>query len=580
MNMKLEIFLISNKFQIPSYQRDFTWTEKQMQDLFDDIQEAITTGSTHYIGTFILAGVKPNYDIVDGQQRLSTLTLIIHALLAQLDPKDSYRIINEANLLYQSHNSKELKLDLGANASFVKDLLEGLCPKPSTIGQRRLKNCYLFARERAKSLFKQGGKDLIEIWIDTIKNLELIIFIEQDTGRAIRMFQTVNDRGLPLTTMDKTKALLIFYSNCYLGGALDNKINHCFKICFDVYDELRQFVQNPGYRIDNIARNSFTEDDILRYHYLAYSYNNAENIFDYNGYIQTVFDGFLKNTLKKFSTCPSDLRSFIDNYITDLEEFSTAFLKLIQETKTNPRVYKLFVILGLSSRLYPLAIRLYQRNLLFTIVPHNSLDLLDCLEICDIRVYKTRGTDPAKDIGLISHKSQSASVYEIANSLGNFVFNFMPCYYFDMLLSEDMYNNQATPLIFLEYDEFLLGRPYSISELVKFVENELTREHIIPQAPTSNVTSYGFTDTNDFNVHINKLGNLTLLAKNENSRCQNKPVHIKLTDTKYYASSTFAGTRDIAHKHTSGTFNKADINDRTKQIKSFILSRYPIWKTC
>lgn len=185
-----------------------------------------------YIGTFVLAGDDDVYEIVDGQQRLSALTLIIHALLAELNPKDPERLINEAVLLYQNQDSQELKLDFGINAPFVKALLDGKKKKsePESAGQRRLKRCYQYACERAKTLSAQGGKELIRQWIEAIKKLELISFREKDTGRArraIRVFQTVNDRGLPLSTMDKAKALLVFYSNRNLGGALNSKINDC-----------------------------------------------------------------------------------------------------------------------------------------------------------------------------------------------------------------------------------------------------------------------------------------------------------------------------------------------------------------
>ncbi|MCG0278803.1 MAG: DUF262 domain-containing HNH endonuclease family protein [Thermanaeromonas sp.] len=578
--MDVQGFLLSNKFRIPHYQRDFAWTENQMQDLFDDIQEAMDTGSTHYIGTFVLAGEDREYEIVDGQQRLSALTMIVHALLSELDPQDPDRIVNEAVLLYQSQENRDFKLNFGVNATFMKALLAGQDPKPESAGQRRLKRCYLFARERAKSLAEQGGKGLIKQWLDAIKKLELIYFVEKDIGRAIRMFQTVNDRGLPLTTMDKAKALLVFYSNRNLGGVLDGKINDCFRDCFVTFDTVRELVQEPGYRIDNIARENFSEDDILRYHYLAYWHPEAENIDDYNGYTHTVFEGFLKKTLKKLASDPDKLRSFIDDYISDLRQFAIAFRELITETKTNESLYKVFVVLGLSARLYPLAIRLYQRNLLFEKVPGTNVDLLHCLEVCDVRVYKTRGTDPAKDIGILSHRSRWAEICEIANGLRNFVTQFMPDGLFKTRLGEDMYNNPATPLLLLAYDEDVAGRPYSLSELVDLVKSQLTREHIIAQTPTCSITSYGFASEEEYRIHSNMLGNLTLLTKSENSKCQNKPVHTKLTDPGLYASSVFAATRKLAHQYSSGDFKKTDLIVRTGQLTDFVMAKYPIWDEC
>ena len=144
----------------------------------------------------------------DGQQRLSTLALIVQALLKQLDPADSDYIANEAILL---RNGPTLKIDFGNNASFVQQLFGGNVPTPTTAGQRKLQEAYGFAQDRAKAIADEGGIAQIKKWIEAIKSLEIIQFVAVDTGRAIRMFQTINDRGLPLTAMDKAKALLVYY---------------------------------------------------------------------------------------------------------------------------------------------------------------------------------------------------------------------------------------------------------------------------------------------------------------------------------------------------------------------------------
>lgn len=55
----------------------------------------------------------------------------------------------------------------------------------------------------------------------------------------------------------------------------------CFRECFVAYDAARELVQEEAYRIANIYWENFSEDDILRYHYLAYHYPEAENVSDY-----------------------------------------------------------------------------------------------------------------------------------------------------------------------------------------------------------------------------------------------------------------------------------------------------------
>lgn len=393
------------------------------------------------------------------------------------------------------------------------------------------------------------------------------------------MFQTVNDRGLPLTAMDKAKALLVYYSSRFLSGDLDKKISVCFGEAFAAFDFVRELVRMPGFRVDNIVRESFSEDDLLRYHYLAYQHPLAVGAGDYEGSVRTVYDGFLKGTLKLLSTDATKLKTFIDDYVTDLQDFALAFKRVIADIKSDSRLYKLFVVLGLAARLYPLTIRMYQRNLLTAPMPGANPDLLHCIEVTDVRIYKTRRTDPAKDIGNLSHRSRHASTADIATTLKNFILQFQSDAVFQSNMTRDIWSNQAVPLILLAQDEQTLGSPYNLPDLVKLVQAEITREHIIAQIPSFQVTAHGFMDDEDFRLHENLLGNLTPLTRVENSRCQNVAVHTKMTDPSLYAASVFAETRGLAHQYitSGGPFNKSNILARTNSLAAFALSRWAIW---
>ncbi len=572
-------FLMDKMFSIPTYQRDYAWTITQVDDLMSDIHDALVEKSTHYLGTLVLACIRnQSFEIVDGQQRLSTLTLVIRALLNELDPNGRYRIVNEDNLLGAKPN---LRLDFGKNQGFVDDMFSGKQAIPATLGQRKLLKAFNFATERARNLKRQDqdGERLVKEWIDTIKSLEIIEFVATDTGRAIRMFQTVNDRGVPLTYIDKAKALLVYFSNRYLNGKLDSKISDAFGQCFSAFDSLKEFVSKTGYRIDNIARDTFTEDDILRYHYLAYHNDDALNVTDYDGTVRTVvFEGFLKGTLKSLCQQPIKLESFINDYVDDLSQFAQAFEGLITGAEKNSRLYKVFIVLGLSARLYPLVIRLFQRDLLFhATAQNNGIDLLHCIEVCDVRIYKTRGTDPAKDIGSISHGSQKSCSNDIAQRINEFTKRFMPDSIFQNSLSQDMYHNGALLHILLWHDEQVANCEYSLEKIFDMTVNQMTREHILSQTPNWSVCEQGFLDDADFESHLHTIGNLTLLSGSENSKCQNQPAYTKMTPG-FYGSSIYAATRQLAHKYgpTSEQFDKDALINRTNDIVAAVMNRWAI----
>ena len=131
----MQAFLTGKSFVIPAFQRDYAWTIDEVKDLFDDVQEAQETKVSHYLGTIVLAMPKSPFAIVDGQQRLTTLMLMIHAFLAQLDPSDPFRIADD---LYLLKDKGSPKLDFGVNQSFMADIFSGINPKPTTRGQRLL----------------------------------------------------------------------------------------------------------------------------------------------------------------------------------------------------------------------------------------------------------------------------------------------------------------------------------------------------------------------------------------------------------------------------------------------------------
>ena len=89
----IEKFFTGKTLVIPSYQRDYAWRERNVDDLFADIEEALEAGGGHYLGTFILSQSDKSapVHVVDGQQRLTTLTILLEALIAVVDDAEIQR---------------------------------------------------------------------------------------------------------------------------------------------------------------------------------------------------------------------------------------------------------------------------------------------------------------------------------------------------------------------------------------------------------------------------------------------------------------------------------------------------------
>ncbi len=569
----IQAFLAGKSFVIPRFQRDYAWTIEETGELFSDVQEALDTNTSHYLGTIVLAQAQTVFEIVDGQQRLSTLVLMIHALLTQLDAADPVRIADDIYLLRQGSS---LKLNFGVNHDFVVAMFGRDTPIPTTRGQRCLKEVYEYCCERVVAI-RSAKADNIHRWLDTIKRLEIIPFIELDPGRAISIFQSVNDRGKKLTDMDKAKALLVLYSNRFLKGALDTRISEAFGTCFSAYDRIRELAGQDGYKIESINRANFSEDDLLRYHYLAYDAVEAD---DYYGYSQTILERFLKPSLKSRQDNTESLHDFISKYVNDLEEFAGAFAQLVDSTRFDTRIFTLLVVHGLAARLYPTTIRLHQRKMLTTPIRVGcKIDVLQCIEVVDLRVYKIRGTDPARDVGYLSHASKSLSEVEIANSLRDFVTNFMPDSLMQTHLGGRMYKSGAVVPILLAFEQSAVKQVYNIPKLVELMKHGPTQEHILSQEPSFDFIARGFKDQVGFDEFLDKMGNLSLLTGGENSRCGNKSAELKMSQPDLYLSSRFAGPRILAQEFSvsGAAFDKIAVTERTTALSQFAITNWAIW---
>jgi hypothetical protein len=318
MRTTLEQFFSGKFLRIPSYQRDYAWGTDNVDDLWSDIEETLRINVPHYIGTFILAK-KPSenaLDVVDGQQRLTTLTMIVRALVEKLASAGRERIVFEDRFLASGERDR-LTL-LGTNQDFFKRVKRGEAPQPQTQGQRRLLAAYRHIQDKVGHLVTSDAT-LVSTWLAVISQLQVLDFVEENEGNAIRIFETVNDRGRPLSVLEKIKSHLIFASNKYLGGKLDATISERFGQVFQAYDSIKERGGKFGLDIELISRKQFTEDDILRYHFISY----PSDYHDWRLTSEEVLSDFLKVEVKRImggeaTRATNELETFVDGYTADL----------------------------------------------------------------------------------------------------------------------------------------------------------------------------------------------------------------------------------------------------------------------
>ena len=227
----LELIGNGRAYQVPPYQRDYSWGEEQWEDLWLDLSDlAANVDAIHYMGAIVVEEKSDRlFSIIDGQQRLATLSVFLLAIIAELRElakagvasDDNYqradalraRFIGErdpASLL----ESSKLTLNAVDNAFYQDYLVQmraPLNPRALPKSNRLLFECFAyFRRQIAQRVLKDpDGERLAKLASETAgRQLMFIRISVDDELNAYTVFETLNARGLELSATDLLKNYL------------------------------------------------------------------------------------------------------------------------------------------------------------------------------------------------------------------------------------------------------------------------------------------------------------------------------------------------------------------------------------
>lgn len=221
-----EVFSDEYQFQIPDYQRPYSWTTEQTGDLLSDLVDAMRDHGTkdkdssfYFIGSVVLikSDRNPMSDVVDGQQRLTTLT-ILFAVLRELLPDKSDGITSflyKKGLGISDDEPNEYRLRaIDEDAMFFRDHIQ----EPGGIQRliettEKLEDSRLRFKENATLLMSELSKlDHVEC-LDLLKfivyNCSIVVISTPNLDAAYRIFSVLNNRGLDLSPTDILKAEIL-----------------------------------------------------------------------------------------------------------------------------------------------------------------------------------------------------------------------------------------------------------------------------------------------------------------------------------------------------------------------------------
>ena len=496
-------------YKIPRYQRPYKWEGDQVEQLWDDIYSAYEDNiSNYFLGSIITAKDESSIDIIDGQQRMTTL-MIFFCVLRDVfpninDDSDNPDAIDKdtiENFIY--YKKKFERLTLITDPQHRGDL-ESLIIKGSVYDLKKPYKYEIKKDEKPKFKFintalifkeklEEVGEENIGEFINYLFNNVSIIRIDCiDRGFAIKLFQVLNDRGMDLTSSDLIKSFLLQkIEDKYRDEENDT----------DRKDEEDQFI-SEWRKAENILLDTdlSMNDMFIVYEYYLLAQNPKKSLSDE---LQDLFKDEDANTI-----------------LHDFVEFSETYRDYVHN-KDDRLVYSFWYLRW----------SVYWKSILLASL-HNNYGKHEELLFVLRRFYylywiagKTLSKVKQLSFNIIKWVKENKSIEFIEDEINkklesdNIIAQAK-----ENLSSEDIYNTAwSKPLLLLI--------EYSITDDSKlsFIEltNDLHLEHVLPKKYKT-WDEWNYISDEISNDWLNSAGNLTLLSGKKNIEASNNPFEQKI----------------------------------------------------
>lgn len=436
--------LLNYTFNIPEYQRGYRWEQKQVVDLMNDIKDFIDRRDAHQVKDKEFYCLQPvvvykigdnHYDVIDGQQRLTTLYLILQALKSTIeencDNQNIYRIgyskfVDDPKESDYLNNNYFLNDDdkqyLTADNFFIRQAYVEICNWFLNNKRHRVPFAQMLMNNDGNStLPDEDKKDLRVIWYETDSGSKDNYDSVQSETTSIEIFNRLNYGQIKLTDTELIKAL-IMQSDCYTEKKHAGMEQWTSKVAAD-WDNIEKRLHEPFFwsmlnAVEDAGNPShigfllsFAAKDIYKENSEDESFKNIkkDNHFDY-----VVIDRWLSQKggnremlVKDLWNRIMDIFSLFESWYEDLEVYHRIGLLVLFLERTKDR----------DSRVNNLISELYDQKLLKKSAFINILNdkIASTVKICSKNKDKDNETNTLKSIKYGENSEEIIRVLELVN---------------------------------------------------------------------------------------------------------------------------------------------------------------------
>ena len=539
-------------FLVPDYQREYVWKDDdQVEQFLADIANEFEPGSqdqrSYFIGSIIIVKNGNKYDVIDGQQRLTTTVLTMCALRdllkgQSLDPlQQNYLQTIETWLYSFDMKTRQVQVRLELQYEESKDFLLNLILGKPTTGDdtasiQRMREAYERIKSHLQQHLTKSLDDLADYAYYFLTKIDLVVIESENLSSALKIFETINQRGAGLNAMDLVKNLLF-------SKAKGND----FSRIKEKWKDLTGHLQRAG-EGDSPLR-------FLRYFLMARFH---EGILREDELYKWVISAEGKRSLR-YEEAPYELAVELEKGARRYADLVCA-TELLNDGGEYPDVTRIGFINKVKSRQHLILLLALDHTAPVSAVNHLARQIESFFFYCNTlgiltKDYERQFTHWAaslrglKSVDAISSIVDATLLPYLKDRLGAFRQKFLA-----------LRDSDYRPLYRLRYvlgrmENTLLAQCNTPQKGLHFIDG-LQIEHILPQTPRNDLIPQTLaTDRASYEAHVYRLGNVTLLESVIN-QAVNKYNDLNgswFTDKQgQYAKSALLSTQLLDHSFAIG----------------------------
>jgi uncharacterized protein with ParB-like and HNH nuclease domain len=500
--------IADSKLRVPVYQRSFSWTVEETEELLSDLWESFRNGETEYfLGSVVLTGGHPDGpEVVDGQQRLATVSMIYAAIRDFLNAqKDKRAGPFETEYLFSLNFKTEeiepkLRLNEMDDGFFRNEVLaakEGAQEPAATADSHKRIRASFQQVVDAIAKYAKTSKNQIAVlmeWAEFLeKRAKVIVVRVADEANAFVIFETLNDRGLDLSIADLLKN--------YVFGKSENRL-----------DEARAAWVKATSALEGTGGDKRVATFIR--HFWASKQGPVREKELY---------GNLKKSIKT-------KQGAID-FVTELAENARLYAAILNSD------HELWQPLGSDARqhvqtLINLRLEQYRPLLLACVAKFPPVELQKALRLIvswNVRLLVVGGLGGGtmeRHYAIGGKKVRDGEIKK-AKDLVKYAAGFIPAdAQFEASFGTATVSQAFLARYYLQAIERSLGKEKSPELVPNTLEKDVNLEHVLPQ--NGKLKDWPLFDDESAAANVKRIGNLTLLKSDENNEGGNKPFAQKL----------------------------------------------------